>query len=83
MNYPPELDITDYKESNAGPNKYELIGVITHLGLSGPGGHFVAYSRSPIDNKWHFYNDEKVSEANNFKIHNDGIAYILFYRFKE
>ena len=83
MNYPPELDITEYTISHVGPNKYELIGVITHLGLSGPGGHFVAYSKSPIDKKWYFYNDEKVSEANNFKIHNDGIAYILFYRKKE
>ena len=81
MNYPPILEIGDYIESNQTPNKYELIGVITHLGLSGPSGHFIAFSKDPIDEKWYEYNDEKISPANTFKIHNEGIAYILFYRF--
>ena len=80
MNYPPVLDISNYIETNIGPHKYELIGVITHLGLSGPGGHFIAFAKNPIDGKWYNYNDEKVSEAYKFNIHNEGIAYILFYR---
>lgn len=80
MNYPPILDISGYIETNIGPHKYELIGVITHLGLSGPGGHFIAFAKNPIDEKWYEYNDDKVTEANRFNIHNEGIAYILFYR---
>ena len=81
MNYPIILEIGDFIESNKTPNKYELIGVITHLGLSGPGGHFVAFCKDPIDEKWYKYNDEKITPANRFSIHNEGIAYILFYRF--
>ncbi len=83
MNYPRYLDISNYVESNQTPNYYELYGVITHLGLSGPGGHFIAFSKSPIDDKWYRFNDDKVTEADTFSIHNEGIAYILFYRFKK
>ena len=81
MNYPSKLEISDYTESEKSHNNYELIGVITHLGLSGPGGHFVAFCKDPIDEKWYKYNDEKVEPANKYNIHNEGIPYILFYRF--
>ena len=81
MNYPRILEIGEYIESNKTPSNYELIGVITHLGLSGPGGHFIAFSRDPIDEKWYRYNDEKITPADKADIFNEGIAYILFYRF--
>ena len=80
MNYPPILEIGEYIESKACPKTYELIGVITHLGLSGPGGHFIAFCKNPIDGKWYRYNDEIVTEADKFNIYNEGIAYILIYR---
>ena len=83
MNYPPKLDLSDYIESNVCPKVYELIGVITHLGVSGPGGHFIAFCKSPLNDKWYRYNDDKVNEAEKFNIHNEGIAYILFYRYKK
>ena len=81
MNYPGILEIGKYIECNQTPNKYELIGVITHLGLSGPGGHFIAFCKDPIDEKWYRYNDEKITQAEKASIFNEGIAYILFYRF--
>ena len=83
MQYPTTLDINDYIQSKVGPHLYELYGVITHLGLSGPGGHFIAFSKNPIDDKWYCYNDEKVEEAETYSVHNKGIAYILFYRKKD
>ena len=79
MNYPPILEIGEYIESKACPKTYELIGVITHLGLSGPGGHFIAFCKNPIDEKWYRYNDEKITPADKADIFNEGIAYILFY----
>ena len=81
MEYPSILEIGDYIESNQSPNKYELIGVITHLGLSGPGGHFIAFCRDLIDEKWYQYNDEHITPASTFSVHNEGTAYILVYRF--
>ena len=81
MTYPPELDLSKYIESVKTPTKYELTGVITHLGVSGPNGHFIAFCKNPINGKWYKYNDESVTEANNFNVHNEGIAYILFYNY--
>ena len=81
MTYPPELDLSQYIESVKSPTKYELTGVITHLGVSGPNGHFIAFCKNPINGKWYKYNDEIVSEANNYNVHNEGIAYILFYNY--
>ena len=80
MNYPPELDLSKYiQTADKSPTKYELIGVITHLGVSGPNGHFIAFCKNIMNGKWYKYNDQTVSEADNFSVHNEGIAYILFY----
>jgi ubiquitin C-terminal hydrolase len=80
MDYPPQLDMSKYVETtNKSPTKYELTGVITHLGVSGPNGHFIAFCKNIMDGKWYKYNDEIVTEADNFSVHNEGIAYILFY----
>ena len=38
------LDISYYvSQKDANGVKYQLIGVITHLGESGQGGHFIAH----------------------------------------
>ena len=43
------IDITNYIELKENKGwKYELIGVLTHLGESGASGHFIAYCKSPI-----------------------------------
>ena len=46
------LNLQSYvKNYNGGSFNYKLIGVVTHLGESGASGHFIAYCRSPIDDK--------------------------------
>ena len=79
MDYPDELDLSQYVESNKGNTKYQLTGVITHLGVSGPNGHFLAFCKNPLNGKWFKYNDEKITDASNYEVHNEGVAYILFY----
>ena len=61
---------------------YNLYGVITHIGESGPNAHFVASCKSSIDNKWYRYNDEIVYQIKNIKkeIFEFGTPYILFYQ---
>ena len=81
MIYPPELDLSKYIEGLNCPTRYELTGVITHLGISGPQGHFLAFCKNPINKKWYKYNDDQVSEADNYNVYNEGIAYILFYSY--
>ena len=61
---------------------FELISVITYLGEADSSGHFIATCKSPIDNKWYCYIDDKVSEVNDFKseILEKPVPYILFYK---
>ena len=77
------IDITNYVEVKYNKGwKYELIGVVTHLGESGASGHFIAYCKSPIGGGWYQYNDELVFEVKNFEkeIRDYAMPYILFYQ---
>ena len=76
------IDITDFVIQKEKPRiKYNLYGVITHLGESGPNAHFVATCKSPVDNNWYRYNDALVDPVCNFQkdIYDFGNPYILFY----
>jgi len=61
---------------------YNLYGVITHIGESGPNAHFVASCKSPIDNKWYRYNDAFVNPITDLKkeVIDFATPYILFYQ---
>ena len=60
---------------------YHLYAIVTHIGPSNMGGHFIAFCKSPIDNRWYKYNDAMVEFVGNFysDIVNFGVPYILFY----
>ena len=60
-------------------NIYELVGVVSHFGESGMGGHFIAFCKHSIDSKWRCYNDSTVVECQNDYL-TKGTPYILFYR---
>ena len=76
------LNIQEYVQFNKDKSNYKLIGVVTHLGESGASGHFIAYCKSPIDDKWYNYNDELFFPVNDFKkqVIDYGMPYILFYQ---
>ena len=77
-----DLDLQKYIQLSDTGYKYKLIGVVTHLGESGASGHFIAYCKSPIDNKWYNYNDDLVTKVDNFKkqIIDYAMPYILFFQ---
>ena len=78
-----ELNLSNYIEYKDTGLNYRLIGVISHLGESGMGGHFIAYCRDPlIINKWYKYNDAIVDEVKDFKkeIIDFAMPYLLFYQ---
>ena len=81
LEFTTELDITKYINQKNGNIKYKLVGVITHLGESGSGGHFIAHCLSPIDGKWYTYNDAMVNKIDDFQkqIIDLGMPYLLFY----
>lgn len=74
------IDLTNYVEFKQPDNKYFLAGVITHLGESGAGGHFIAFCRMSEKSPWYCYNDSIVRESNFGEINKMGTPYILFYQ---
>ena len=82
LNFTEYLDLSNYIEYKNTGYYYKLIGVITHIGESGMGGHFIAYCRDPLTEKWHKYNDAIVSEVLDFQneVINFAMPYLLFYQ---
>ena len=76
----PEIfNASNYINKKNQNNDYELIGIVSHFGESGMGGHFIAFCKHNIDGKWRCYNDSIVTECSNDYL-NQGIPYILFYK---
>ncbi len=83
LDFTETIDITQFVLMKDIPqNIYDLYGVITHIGQSGPNAHFVASCKSPVDNNWYRYNDSIVNPINNIQkeVIDFGTPYILFYQ---
>ena len=78
--FPEQLNIKEFATFKLGITVYELYAVICHLGPSSMSGHFVAYCKNSIDNKWYLYNDAIVTLCSRAQQYNDGMPYILFYK---
>ena len=77
------IDITQFVLKKDMPKMiYNLYGIITHIGQSGPNAHFVASCKSSVDNKWYRFNDAMVYPINDFQkeVIELGTPYILFYQ---
>ena len=85
LDFKEEIDITNYALVKDNKLLYNLIGVITHIGESGPYAHFVASCKSSINNTWYRFNDDLVYKINNIynEVINYGTPYILFYQKKK
>ena len=82
IDYPEYFNISKFVSPFALYKEYELIGVITHFGESGSGGHFIAICKSRIDKKWYLFNDQTVTKSSYKDALNKGTPYILFYHAK-
>ena len=80
VNFPELLNLINYVTYKNGVTVYELYAVICHLGPSSMSGHFVAYCKNRMDNKWYLYNDGFVNPCTKKYQYQDGMPYILFYR---
>ena len=77
------IDITQFVLQKDMPSIiYNLYGVITHIGQSGPNVHFIASCKNQINNKWYRFNDAIVSPINDFQkdVIEFGTPHILFYQ---
>ena len=76
----PQEYETEVEELN--PNKkvfFDLFAVSNHFGSLG-GGHYTAFAKNSIKNKWYCFDDSSVTEVNNEKDIISSAAYVLFYR---
>jgi len=80
VNFPEQLILYNYIIFKDGYTAYQLYAVICHLGPSSMSGHFVAYCRNRIDNKWYLYNDGMISLCSKQRQYQEGMPYILFYK---
>ena len=73
------IDITQFVNFHFGKNIiYQISGVCTHLGSSGPTGHYIAYCRNKQTGLWYNFNDSSVRQCNKNEIYN-GSPYLLLY----
>ena len=82
INFYEDLNLTNFISMPNTGYIYKLIGVITHMGESGMGGHFIAYCKNPINYMWNRYNDSTVTPVNDFKseVIDYAMPYLLFYQ---
>ena len=80
MQFPEEIDIDEFVLDINNGTKYELIGMVSFFGESGPGGHFIAYCRTDGRSSWYKYNDSIVEESTFDAAKTTGTPYILFYK---
>ena len=78
--FPEILNLLNYVNFKDGNIVFQLHSVICHIGPSSMGGHFVAYCKHKLDNKWYKYNDSIVTLCENKKEYLNGLPYILFYQ---
>ncbi|OQU92084.1 hypothetical protein SORBI_3001G287900 [Sorghum bicolor] len=77
VKYPLELDINSFMSSSDDTlQKYDLYGVVEHLGAYGS-GHYVCYIRSS-EADWYKFNDDKVYQCS-VDSALENAAYLLFY----
>ena len=82
INFQEKINLDKYIQDKSSGCFYKLIGVITHIGESGMGGHFIAYCADPLTNYWNKYNDAIVTEVKDFQKEaiNFAMPYLLFYQ---
>ena len=81
VNFYERLNLLNFINYKNGITVFELYAVICHIGPSSMSGHFVAYCKNRIDNKWYLYNDAFVSLCTRNYQYREGMPYILFYKY--
>ncbi|KAF2987653.1 hypothetical protein EK904_006028 [Melospiza melodia maxima] len=64
-------------DPRAGSYVYDLIAVSNHYGAMGV-GHYTAYAKNKVNDKWYYFDDSSVSVASEDQIVTKA-AYVLFY----
>ncbi len=80
VNLIENINISSYVESQVDSGNYRLISVITHLGISGTSGHFIAFCYVETENSWFKFNDAEATRSNFQEAASTGDSYVLIYK---
>jgi hypothetical protein len=77
-----DLDLRSYlaPECATDASVYDLYSCICHFG-SASSGHYTAYGKNPVTQRWHYFNDDSVSAQPPSECEYSS-AYVLFYQRK-
>ncbi|XP_023221756.1 ubiquitin carboxyl-terminal hydrolase 8-like [Centruroides sculpturatus] len=75
VDFPIELEIPSFIKQKF--TKYQLYGVLNHYGTL-EGGHYTAYCKNSLYNRWYKYDDHEVYDIYESDIKTSA-AYMLFY----
>ena len=82
LDFTETIDITDFVTLKKSKVIYNLYGVISEFREIGSSSKFLAFCKSPINNKWYRYDDIFITEVKNFikEVIDFGQPNILFYK---
>ena len=79
LNFDFEIDLKDYISFYFGQKtKYRLMAICTHIGSSGPTGHYVAYCYNKKEDTWYNFNDSSCRPCSKNGL-NYNSPYLLIY----
>ena len=74
-----EIDLQKYISVYFGQKtKYKLISICTHIGSSGPRGHYIAFCLDKNSNNWYKFDDSTCIKCDK-NILNNNNPYLLLY----
>lgn len=76
VDFPTDLELHSFVEYHKNP-KYKLYGILNHYGTL-EGGHYTAYCKNSVYNRWYKYDDHEVYEMYESDTKSSA-AYMLFY----
>ena len=79
ISFNEEIDLNNLVETKIDNNHYKLICIVTHLGPSGPSGHYISFCYISNYKKWFKFDDSLVYESSFKEASTSGQTYILFY----
>ena len=82
INFPFDLDISNFVELKESPKRYQLVGTVNRTEINGK-EHYVSFTKNQNNDNWIFSDDDKLNQADKKLSLTYGIPILLFYRYQK
>ena len=80
VNFPFDLDISNFVEYPQSPKRYQLVGCVSRADVNGK-EHYISFTKSNNSENWIFSDDDKINQIDRSKALSYGIPILLFYNY--